>query len=103
MTVLVWLGAIGSAAALTYDLSRPLVVSEAGPSPPMPPPPTLPAAPDALDATAVATREIKGIARVHRPAPASSAPLRTPRDIAKMHCSEWRDLSAGSGRVQICD
>jgi hypothetical protein len=25
------------------------------------------------------------------------------RDITEMHCDEWRELSMGSGRVQICD
>jgi hypothetical protein len=103
MTVLVWLAAIGSAAALTYDLNRPLVASGTAPPDPVPPAPAPPAPATAASSGAVAIREIKAMARVQRPAQPPPAPLREPRDIAKMRCSEWREMSAGSGRVQICD
>ena len=102
VTVGMWLAGLGSAAALTYDLNRPLhpvvVMSE-------------PAVP-ALDATSAEVvepapstlyvPEVTIVAMARRaPAPVArrAAP---PVDISAMHCAEWRDLDIGSGRVQVC-
>ena len=39
------------------------------------------------------------VGQVHRPLP---TPHPTP-DISKMHCTDWRGLDIGSGRVQVCE
>jgi hypothetical protein len=112
LTVAVWFAAIGTAAALTYQLSRP----------PVPQDDSLPtsAAPAAaavvfskpavqpVEPTVQPVEEVLQIPEVtivaRAPAKAKwAAPSRVARDISEMRCDEWRELTAGSGRVQTCE
>ena len=113
MALGVWLSGIASAAALTYELDRPLT----------PPPGTADlvvshvTAPEVIRDVGSATLEVPLVRVVghvrHAPAllarPAILAPpLTTPpalptRDIDEMNCASWRELDMGSGRVQICE
>jgi hypothetical protein len=107
ITAGVWLAAIGSAAAVTYDLNRPLAVrgasqdtqgvpeSAATPTEAPRPPVTALASPVQMMPTVTVVGNVHPRA-VH---PASKAPL----DISKMHCGEWRQLEMGSGNVQECE
>ncbi|HEY6462065.1 MAG TPA: hypothetical protein VIY73_17990 [Polyangiaceae bacterium] len=101
----VWFAALGSAAALTYDLNRPLhavVVSSEPSNPPVP----------ALDATSTFVVEpvpgtlyvptVTIVARRQRAPAAAVRRTTAPIDISAMHCEDWRDLDMGSGRVQVC-
>jgi hypothetical protein len=101
ITVFVWIAAVGSAAALTYNLNRPLVYPNDG----APPPPISSPAVLALESAAITmpTPEIHVATAAGRRAAVPSPVAREPRDIAAMHCSEWHELQAGSGHVQICD
>jgi hypothetical protein len=104
LTVAVWLAAAGSAAALTYELNRPLTVRETG-SPPRP---------------VFATARDTNVIRTSVPAPVLQLPTvtiagraahravpdrtsRPPTDIAAMRCKDWQELQMGSGRVQVCE
>jgi hypothetical protein len=103
----VWLSAAASAAALTYELNRPLL-----PRPPsttvVPPPPPLTRTTSGLrESLPFAVLEIPVITIVGK-APARAAPPRPaapqlPHDITTMNCTTWRDLDMGSGRVQLCE
>jgi hypothetical protein len=107
-TVAVWLTAAGSAGALTYVLNRPLElrpsVSEASAIPS----PTRSSAEPAIVGSALESRAFINIPTITikaaPPRPVRVAPVpREPRDIAKMNCTDWRQLDMGSGRVQICE
>ena len=108
ITCSVWLSGAVSAAALTYELRRPLlpstpsVVSLERSSPPL----TTTASGVLEDATPNVL-EIPVVTIVGRAVrPASRARARKPalpRDIATMNCAGWRDLDMGSGRVQMCE
>jgi hypothetical protein len=109
MTLGVWLAAVGSAAALSYELKRPPVPLDEE----TPPPISSPAAeavvvwlpqtdPQAQDVLLISETTIVGaIPRGVKPLALTPAPAY--KDITEMHCAEWRELSAGSGHVQICD
>jgi hypothetical protein len=108
ITAGVWLAAIGSAAALTYDLNRPLhadkplrdnhaVTDTAAPSTEAPRPPTKEATP-----TVQMMPTFTVVGYVHAPRASHPAPKPLP-DIAKMHCGQPRQLEMGSGHVQECD
>ncbi len=103
-----WLAAAGSAAALGYALNRPLNVAGQAASP--------------AESAFVATREAVDVAVAPKPvgtpvlqlptvtigghAFAQHAALREtegPKDISQMHCMDWQELQAGSGRVQFCE
>jgi hypothetical protein len=109
VTVRVWLAAIGSAAALSYELKRPPVPLVDDELPPISSPAVaafvvaLPrTAPEAEDTLLMPEITIAGNLP-RRVKPVMPAPARAYRDITEMHCDEWRELSMGSGRVQICD
>jgi len=105
ITVGVWLAAAGSAAALTYELNRPLVEQPSSATIA----PSSRSAPAAIvfDRTELSESfvlqlpPITIVARaLHRPVVAPTE--KKPRDISAMRCAEWRDLDMGSGHVQIC-
>jgi hypothetical protein len=111
LTVGVWTAAVGSAAALTYDLNRPLKWK--GETPELSSP-TGEASPQPVTVAPVATApsaaqeetvlQVPTITIVGRPPPRSvAAPAPTTRDISEMRCAEWRDLDMGSGHVQVCE
>lgn len=107
LTAGVWVAAIGFASTLAYLLNRPLEerFSFASLIPPTVVTPTAsdvtPAADTADTALTVPTLTI--VARApHRHTVPMVLPESYP-DIAKLNCSEWRELEQGSGRVQICD
>jgi hypothetical protein len=108
LTVSVWIAAVGSAAALTYDLNQPLQWRTA-PSDASPPAGASPVLAAVAPAAPVAAREeavlrIPTVTIVGRIAPrAVPAPAPTTRDISEMRCKEWRDLDMGSGHVQVCE
>jgi hypothetical protein len=103
----VWLSATASAAALTYELHRPLVPSA-------PPPVAAAELAPPLETTASTplVGTLPGVVHVHDvtiigPAPRHATRARVsapalPRDIQTMSCAGWRDLDIGSGRVQVC-
>jgi hypothetical protein len=101
VTAGVWVAAVGSAAALTYDLNRPLhwvdttllrttpvyAVRAAEPAAEM------------LSVLNIPTITIVGHAPHHLAVPlVPKAP-----NIVDMKCTDWRDLDMGSGRVQVCE
>lgn len=101
LTAAVWLAGLGSAAALTYDLNRPLkqrpvpaTVAEGVATRP-----SAPVAPLEPLVLYVPTVTIVGEAR-HSPPAARPHHV---KDVSEMHCSGWRDLNMGSGHVQTCD
>ena len=106
VTVGVWLAAAGSAAALTYELNRPLVERQASAA-------TSPRLLTASAATVVDGAEPTEsfvlqlppttiVARAaHRPVTARAE--KATRDISTMRCADWRSLDMGSGHVQICE
>jgi hypothetical protein len=100
VTMGVWVAALGSAAALTYELNRPLhwagVMSQL----------VAPIRNTAYGAvaelqpviyvpTVTVVGTLKDAARARGPKPT--------KEISKMHCADWRELDMGSGRVQVCD
>ncbi len=106
VTVAVWTVALGAAAALSYDLNRPL---HSRPTPPggapaaqvSPPPEAEPATEPASEDPSVMhipPATIVGRAVRH---PAIVSPPKAP-DQPEMVCDEWRNLDMGSGRVQVC-
>jgi len=105
ITVGVWLAAAGSAAALTYELNRPLVEH---PSPATTAPSSrgapVPTAFDRIEPSESFVLQLPPITIVarafHRPVVAPTE--KKPRDISAMRCAEWRDLDMGSGHVQVC-
>jgi hypothetical protein len=94
-----------SAAALTYDLNRPLV-----PRPPAVGASIHVSAPEVVrqagwDRSVLTIAPITIVShRIARPIPvATPQQLETLPDISRMHCADWRDLQMGSGRVQTCE
>jgi hypothetical protein len=108
VTAGVWLTAVGSAAALTYGLNRPLHFAD-GTSQHRPrhaaPPNT------AVVGIVEPARETQSILRlptinivgqVDERHGVSTAP-KDAVDISQMRCSEWRELDIGSGHVKVCE
>jgi hypothetical protein len=114
VTLGVWLAAVGSAAALTYDLNRPLrsagatlqgtttpsggqvaatlvpahaALSEAPSEPPGP-------------VLYVSTLTTVGAAPQRPVAAGVQKPM---TEISQMRCADWRELNMGSGHVQVCE
>jgi hypothetical protein len=96
----IWAAALGSAGALVFSLTRPLV----------PPPSPFEDAPishastvpeGAQPAHVTAPRELHA-SNVHVN---SFAPKAKPRDITEMHCSDWRPLAMGpvTQGVRYCE
>ena len=103
VTVGAWVAAVGSAAALTYDLNRPLHGVSS----------TLQLAAPASAARAALTGPVSELQSVlviptvtivgkAAPRPKVAAAPETPV-ITAMRCSDWRELDMGSGRVQVCE
>jgi len=103
----VWFAGLGSAAALTYDLNRPLhsdsarATSQVASQLAAPPAPILAPAvvapPDSL-VLRIPTVTIRGSAQRHQ----AAAPAPKAREPTSMQCAGWRELDMGSGRVQVC-
>ena len=102
---------MGSAAALTYDLNRPLQWKDATSQPTSagaPDPALAAVVPQAAPATVAppdeATLQVPTVTIVGRIPPRSvAAPAPTTRDISEMRCTQWRELDMGSGHVQVCE
>jgi hypothetical protein len=104
VTVGVWVAALGSAGALTYDLSR--AVPSAGAT-------SLLAAPVNLGhaATTEQVSELSPALYIPTVTVVGKMPHRavvTPgpkpaTDIFHMRCAEWRELDMGSGQVEVCN
>jgi len=104
VTVGVWVAGLGSAAALTYDLNRPMHL--AGARSPL-------AKPINAEQAAVAEPVLELQPVLYIPTitvvgqlPHGPGVTREPKpavDISLMHCADWRELDMGSGRVQICE
>jgi hypothetical protein len=103
LTLGVWLAALGSAGALTYDLSRPLLSADATPR--------LAATADhgAIGARVSDLSPVLYVPtitvvaqRPHRAAVVT--PVQKPAtDISHMRCADWRELDMGSGQVEVCN
>lgn len=108
VTAGVWLAAIGSAAALTYDLNRPLhakgqwqdnlAVTETAVPPTEAPRPLV----KEVTSTVQLMPTFTVVGYVHLPRASHPTP-KAPPDISKMHCGPPRQLEMGSGNVQECD
>jgi hypothetical protein len=107
VTVGVWLAAAGSAAALTYDLNRPLHLAKTT---------LLRAAPVSAMHAAAPVSEIESVLVIPTITVVGRAPRNRDRDrdravvpepkareFSDMVCSDWRELDMGSGRVQVCE
>jgi hypothetical protein len=113
VTAAVWLASLGSAAALTYELNRPLRDGRA-PSPIAAS--SMSATASAAEARAFAAESfseppvidvptitiVASVERHRRSSPAASRAIPV-KDISEMHCADWRSLDMGSGHVQICE
>ena len=106
VTASVWLAASGSAAALTYELNRPLfadVPARISPAPESPAP-LLPGDSEVPGAATVYLAPVQVVGHApQRPATARLGASVGHRDIRAMRCADWRDLDMGSGHVQVCD
>jgi hypothetical protein len=100
----VWIAALGSAAALTYDLNRTPHLTGVTSQPKMPtttaPPVVVPAASELQPVLSVPTITIVG--SIRRSVANAPKPERAV-DISQMHCADWRGLDIGSGHVRVCE
>jgi hypothetical protein len=109
LTASVWLAASGSAAALTYELNRPLSTDGAVQvsTAPSSAAPLLPIGPEGVGTASVYLAPVTGVGRPpQRRAAVGSESRETGaahRDIGAMRCADWRDLDMGSGHVQVCE
>jgi hypothetical protein len=107
MALGVWLTGAASAAALTYELHRPLTPPKGTTDLVM----SRGAAAEELRAEAPVPLEVPTTIIVGRRVAAGghTAPLLVPatppepKDIDEMSCAEWRELDMGSGHVRICE
>jgi len=102
VTLGVWVAALGSAAALTYDLNRVPNVAQS-PEPAVAviaPRQAAPVKPAAEPQPVLTIPTVTIVAQAPRMPVAKVAKPRV--DISAMRCSDWRSLDMGSGRVQIC-
>jgi hypothetical protein len=99
-----WIGGLGSAVALAYDLNRtlPLVGAKSQSAAPINDEHAARAAPasEVQPVLYVPTITIVGQAAHHSAVVGERRPA---TDIARMRCADWRELDMGSGRVQICE
>jgi hypothetical protein len=102
VTVAVWVAAVSSAAALAYDLNRPLSGRAASQ--------LVVPLPAARAAVAKPTQELEPVLYIPTITIVAQAPRRPavstapkPRDLSQMNCANWRELDLGSGRVQVCE
>ncbi|HLK37459.1 MAG TPA: hypothetical protein VKU41_11955 [Polyangiaceae bacterium] len=111
-TAVVWACALGSAGALAYVLDRPVQIRETpGHSAVVAParqeiePVNTPATEEqrVLEIPTITITTARHPARVVARPPAPGPNEEQLPDIAKMNCTEWRELQAGSGRVQVCE
>jgi hypothetical protein len=106
-TMGVWLAAVGSAAALTYDLNRPLEQRVHGSQ--LPAPSARADSSLGLEEAQEAPQSVLKVPPItivgarHRVGPAPARTPTVPRDISEMRCGEPRELDLGSGHVQICE
>lgn len=107
VTAGVWVTAVGSAAALTYDLNRPLrsanVTWHRSTRLAAQPNTSVSADVESLSEhqTMLRIPTITIVAEsVESHAAVAPAPV---TDISQMSCSDWRELDIGSGHVQVCE
>jgi hypothetical protein len=106
MTLAVWTAALSAAAALSYDLNRPLLPrSAAAPTERVAPPALEQPAQVEITAPSVVTAPPLDRATAeprHRVA-APPPKVTKAKDLSAMHCADWRGLDMGRGHVQVCD
>ena len=102
VTVAVWTSALASAGAVAYVLDRPLD-------------PRLRTVPEMADTSfgnllagagaseAIVDAPAASFTPAHRVLYSKPPPVATVVDIEQMRCDDWRELQAGSGRVQVCE
>jgi hypothetical protein len=104
VTLGVWIAALGAAGALAYTLNRaphwPDAARQVAP-------PVAALAPEVVAEPTSGWSSVLYVPAVtivgHVQRPRASAPTLAPAtDIARMHCTDWRGLDIGSGRVQVC-
>jgi hypothetical protein len=98
VTAGVWVAAVGSAAALTFDLNRPLHWVGAT---------SLRAAPVNAAQTAEPVSEMQSVLNIPTITVLGHAPhhrvvARVPK-ASEISCADWRDLDMGSGSAQVCE
>jgi hypothetical protein len=107
VTLITWLFAVGSAAAVTYVVKGPPVPRaeafrvEQAPVPARVAPLAKAALPQAEAASVLVIPTLTLIGAFHRPEVA--VPTRVAQDIPDMQCASWRELDMGSGRVKVCE
>jgi hypothetical protein len=104
VTLVVWIAALGSAAALTYDLnSTPKLASAtAQPATPSIAAPAAVARPASKTQAVLVVPTITIVGSIHHSVANAPKPER-PVDIYQMRCADWRELNIGSGHVQVCE
>jgi hypothetical protein len=108
VTLGVWTAALSAAAALSYDLNRPLHVrSAAAPTERVTPPPLEQPVQVEIAASPPSVITMPTLDRItaeprHRVA-APPPKVTKAKDLSDMHCADWRGLNMGRGHVQVCD
>ena len=104
VTLVVWIAALGSAAALTYDLnSTPnLASATAQPTTPSAAAPVAVARPASKTQPVLVVPTITIVGSIHHAVANTPKPQRAV-DISQMRCADWRELNIGSGHVQMCE
>jgi hypothetical protein len=103
VTLGVWIAALGSAAALTYDLNRPLYLRSTTPPFEVPSNATTQAAAAEPISTGPPVLYLPPVTIVGRYHPIAARVPRMFADTAGEQCTDWRELEMGSGRVQLCE
>jgi hypothetical protein len=102
VTVGVGIAAVSAAAALTYELNRPLHLAGATSQLATPVSPAPAAFIQAVSGPAPMLY-VPTITVVGRQRPWVVGARRAAVDISEMRCADWRALDMGSGRVQVCE
>ncbi|HLK38139.1 MAG TPA: hypothetical protein VKU41_15360 [Polyangiaceae bacterium] len=104
-TVAVWIAGLGTAAALGYELNRPIqsLVATSHLSASVGAAHASPAVPTLEQAPVLYVPTITIVGRMpHHGAQATAYPATAP-EIEHTQCAPWRELDMGSGRVQVCE
>jgi hypothetical protein len=104
VTLGVWIAALGSAAALTYDLNRApnLASVTAQPTTPSAAAPVAVVRPTSNTQPVLVIPTFTIVGTIHHSVANAPKPER-PVDISQMRCADWRELNIGSGHVQMCE
>jgi hypothetical protein len=103
VTLGVWIAALGSAAALTYDLNRPLYARGTTGPPIEVPLNQTQLAPAKRISVAQPVLDVRPFTIIGRYRPTLPRVPKTFDNLSGKKCADWRELEMGSGRVQLCE